>query len=154
MTDGRIRPSMTPQGPFLSEDAKSNIQRCFEKGDKRALFEMLYWCSAMGLPVPDWAAMAINKAYWQFDRGALKSWEEVFGKPFPGKSRKKAVTDSHAMAVQIEVRRLIGQGHALDEALFEKAAKKLRIGKRSTVSKLYYRALPPILRRKKKTAKN
>ena len=128
MTDDRIKASLTPQGHvILSEDAKSTIERRFEEGDKRSLFEMFFWCTALRLPVPDWAARAINKAYWQFDSGGLKSWEAVFGKPFPGKSRKKAFTDSHALAVQMEVHRIVWREEcAIDEDLFGKGRKEPR----------------------------
>jgi hypothetical protein len=107
----------------------------FEEGDKRALFEAINW-DQKGLP--DWVKKALGNAYWRFKDGDLKSWEEVFGKPFPGKSRKRARQRARALEVWTEVRLRINQGQPIDEHLFEQVGKKLGLGGHSTVSALYY----------------
>jgi hypothetical protein len=60
----------------------------FENGDKRALLGVIAQCARKELPLPAWAATAFCEAYFRSRDGKLKSWNEVFGKPWPGKSRK------------------------------------------------------------------
>lgn len=112
----------------------------FERGDKRALLKLVARCGERELPLPQWATAVVGDASYRSEKGQLKSWDEVFGKPYPGKSRKGTATESRAVEVWIEVRRLSGEGHPIDEALFERVGKKLKVGRRSTVSRLYWRA--------------
>jgi hypothetical protein len=112
----------------------------FENGDKRALLGVIAQCARKELPLPAWAATAFCEAYFRSRDGKLKSWNEVFGKPWPGKSRKGTATESRAVAVWIEVNRLHhDEGCPIDEGLFERVGKSLGVGRRSTISRLYWR---------------
>jgi hypothetical protein len=117
--------------------ALERLQRVYESGDNRALVGVLDICADGQLPLPEWAAKAIHVAYRQFETGKLESWDDVFGRPYPGKSRKGTVTKSRSGEVWREVRRLKQQGQPTDEYLFERAGKKLDL-RRATVSALYY----------------
>jgi hypothetical protein len=121
-----------------AKSALLRLQRVYEGGDHRALVEALAVCACNQLPLPEWAVKAIRVAYRQFETGKLESWDDVFGRPYPGKSRKGTVTKSRSGEVWREVRRLMQQEQPpTDEYLFERAGKKLGM-RRSTVSKLYY----------------
>jgi hypothetical protein len=112
----------------------------FENGDKRALLDVIMACADKQLPLPAWATAAFHDAFWRSRKGKLKSWNEVFGKPYPGKTRKGTATESRSTEVWIEVNRLHHfEGRTLDEGLFEYVGKKLGVGRKSTVSRLYWR---------------
>jgi hypothetical protein len=112
----------------------------FENGDKRALLDVILACARKDLPLPAWANAAFGEAFWRSRRGKLKSWNEVFGKPYPGKSRKGAATEARGIDIWLEINRLHHhEGRAIDEGLFELVGKKLGVGRRSTVSRLYWR---------------
>jgi hypothetical protein len=82
-------------------------------------------------------------ADFRWRRGKLKSWDDIFGKPFPGKRRTGTVTWSRQPEVLQEVRRLQKQEKLpIGPELFEKAGRNLGVGGKTTVSKLYYRKYP------------
>lgn len=106
--------------------------------DKRALMDMIVICAQLHAPLPAWASQAVMDADRRYRTGELVSWDNELGKPFPGKRRKGARTRSRKLEVWLEVRRLKQEGRAIGESLFEEVGKKLEIGGKSTVSRLYY----------------
>jgi hypothetical protein len=110
------------------------LRKDFEEGDKRALFEAICWA---GASLPDWVRKGLREAHERFECGDINSWEDIFGKPFPGKSRKTAQNRALGINIWVEVRRRIDQGQPIDEHLFEQVGKSFDM-KHSTVSKLYY----------------
>lgn len=123
-------------------DAKG--RRIQFRPDKHALMSMIVICAQLRLPLPIWAAQMVTDIEFRWRTGKLKSWEDVFGKPFRGKTRKGALTRSRKLEVWIEVQRLHQQGRPIDESLFEEVGKKLKIGGKSTVSHLYYEMEDPV----------
>jgi hypothetical protein len=127
------------------------------RGDKRALMDMIVYCAELHEPLPPWVAQTVLDAHAQGRSGRLKSWDDVFGKPYRGKSQRGAHTDSRKFEVWLEVRRLRRQEkRSIGPALFEEVAKILKIGRKrtrkgeightggSTVSRLYYQMDKPI----------
>ena len=100
---------------------------------------MIMDCADQELPLPAWATAAFREALDRRYKGKLKSWDEVFDKPYSGKTRKGTATQSRIVEVWLEVRRLHDvEGRPLDEGTFEDVGKKLGVGRKSTVSRLYW----------------
>jgi hypothetical protein len=124
----------------LYRRAESELRAQYEKGEKRALWEMLSHCFAYRWPLPEWATEALTEANSLFESGRLKSWEQVFGKPFRGKTQNGSFTSAQAWRVWKEVNRRLQQEEEqrLDDGLFEDVAKDLCIGGKTTIKNLYY----------------
>lgn len=138
----RLTRQELPQALFRVNEFRLRTQ--YEGGEKQALWEMLSFCVAYGWTLPEWVAVALTDADSRFESGRLKSWKEVFGKPFRKKTQKGSFTSALASPVWEEVNRLHRQrsdqwprGRPIDESLFEDVGKKFDIGK-TTVSNLYY----------------
>jgi hypothetical protein len=117
------------------------VQESFDCGDKRALFEALCICGEYR-PLPEWVVLAIRAGRRKFEDGQLESWDQIFGKAYPGKSRKTAVAKARAGYVWAEVQHLKNQGHPIDSELFEEVSRRIKKNrgytmKRSTVANLY-----------------
>ena len=91
--------------------------------------------------IPIWAVSAISDACIKAFRGEIKSWDEVFGKPIPsGKHQRGVNTEAQKFDVYIRVMQLKKAGHKINNDLFERVGKELRIGtvgRATTVKKLY-----------------
>jgi hypothetical protein len=110
----------------------------FRGGQKYALFAALTACIMWCRPLPSWASRELWEAYRRFCEGKLESWNEVFGKPFPGKRRTGKSTQQKGLRVWARVRQLHeSEGRHLDESLFEDVGKEFAVSA-STASKLYY----------------
>lgn len=59
----------------------------YKNGDKRALMDIILICAEQNIALPKWASKAIVLADDLYNNGQLKSWDDVFGKSFPGKRR-------------------------------------------------------------------
>lgn len=101
MTDSVVKSLYAPkrtvklgEGPEATSDATLDKNRQealdrerlrYEAGDKTAILEAVSCCAAWRLPFPVWLAAAFNDAYaarWRAT-SVLKSWDEVFGSPWP-----------------------------------------------------------------------
>jgi hypothetical protein len=91
--------------------------------------------------IPAWAASAIKHACIKAFHGEIKSWDEVFGKPIPkGKQQRGIQTAAMKFEVHGRVMELKEAGHKIDNDLFDRVGKELRIGtvgRATTVKKLY-----------------
>jgi len=67
--------------------------------NKHALMDMIVICAQWHVPLPAWAAQAVMDVERRYRTGKLKSWNDAFGKPFPGKGRAKARTRSRKREV-------------------------------------------------------
>ena len=95
----------------ILREISDNSRLSFQRGNNRALMDMIVTCAQLHMPLPAWAATGIVEADHRFRTGRLNSWEDVFGKPFPGKRRKGALTRSRKMEVRVEVRHFIEQSN-------------------------------------------
>jgi hypothetical protein len=118
--------------------------------NKRELLDMIVICAQLHRPLPPWVAQTVIDAHYRWRTGRLKSWEDVFGKPFRRKTQKGTFTKSRGLEVWLEVHRLRQNGFPVGQGLFEEAAKNLRIGQKtgesgwSTVRTLYYEQERPL----------
>jgi hypothetical protein len=129
----------------LDESAIEGGRRRFDKGEKHALFETIFYCNAREIPLPKWVDDPLRNAEALFQTGQLKSWDEIFGKPFPGKRRAGLLTRARRAEIFLEAYRLKKQNNLGEgRELFELVAKNLRIGHNdgwtgwATVRDIYY----------------
>jgi hypothetical protein len=131
----------------LDDAAIKGGKRRYEEGHKHAILETVFYCDAREIPLPKWVDETLRKAEDLFRTGQLQSWDEIFGKPFPGKRRAGLLTRSRNMEIFFEVYRLKKQHKmAEDRGLFEAVAENLKIGKKNedgwtgwaTVRDIYY----------------
>ena len=124
---------------FNFAQISENSRVRFHGGDKQQLMDVIIICSELNVPLPSWASQALQAAR----RSKLKSWDDVFGKPARINTRFRRML---RCAAWLTVRHLSKQGLPIDEALFQKAAENLQIGREvkdgwtggSTVKNFYY----------------
>jgi hypothetical protein len=126
-------------------------RRQFESGEnKHALLEAISVClvddALKEVPnplLPEWVKDALMHAHQRFSSAELESWDEIFGAPFPGKTRKGFLKLTRTMEIWTRVEKLKKQGRAVGGLLFDDVAAELEqegrgIGGGSTVRDLYY----------------
>jgi hypothetical protein len=111
----------------------------FRRGEKHSLIRALCWCVMSRRALPSWVSKELWHSFELFYEGHLMSWEDVFGKPFPGKRRKGASTRRKSLEVWIRVIERREEGAKLDDALFEEIGKEFGFGA-TTAKNLYYEA--------------
>jgi hypothetical protein len=110
----------------------------FRRGDEYALVNALRYCAMWCRPLPSWVAKKICRAHSQLRDGELRSWNDVFGKPFPGKRRKGILTRRKAVHVWHDVRELHEkESRRMDDSLFEDVGKRYRFSA-TTAKNPYY----------------
>jgi len=130
---------MTKETPEELEAIRKQIEtfcerakRNYEKGEKQFLLKTIIYCHGNKVPFPDWVKQQLYLATELFETGQLKSWDQIFGKPFPGKRRAGLFTRSRAFEICREANRLKKQHNFKeDRALFEQIAKNLKIGRKT-----------------------
>ncbi|MBK8993994.1 MAG: hypothetical protein IPM40_21230 [Gammaproteobacteria bacterium] len=137
---GRAADPTLPIAKVAAEyDLEAEPQR-FEAGDRMALMGAMRICANHDLPMPLWVSRAFISAYDQVLNCKAKSWDTVFGNPYPKgehlSARRKKRTK--APAVWVAINRAHKQGRAIDESLFTEVGKKLGLGK--TLAAEYYYA--------------
>lgn len=139
-----------PTLPFLQwaalQDLKQSEEK-FNKGDGWALMRAICACARCSLPLPDWAAKAYLRAYYKVVGCEEKSWDAVFGEPYPKGTNLNALKKKRELKFEVfntiidAVKR--DPGTAIDSQLFEDVGKKFNIGK--TLAEEYYREACGIL---------
>jgi hypothetical protein len=110
----------------------------FRDGEQYAVFAALTFCVMWCRPLPSWLSKELWLAYRLYSAGKLRSWDDVFGKSFPGKRRKGISTQQKALSVWAMVRQLHEvAGVNLDEA-FEQVGETCRFSA-ATAKNLYYK---------------
>jgi hypothetical protein len=71
----------------------------FEAGDKDALLWVLMICSQRNWRLPEWAREEFYTLYWRGAWGEMKSWDDVFGKPWGGGQRRAAIARSKGQSI-------------------------------------------------------
>ena len=119
-----------------------------EDNEERETGEDKYWvltaikiCADSHLPLPDWVATAYSEAYDKIKNAEAKSWDSVFGHPYPKGAHLSALRKrvENAMPVWKEVNSKLKKqpDTAIDEYLFEIVGKKFGVGK-TLASEYYY----------------
>jgi hypothetical protein len=129
--------------PLTAEQKEKFLEMCglatrlaYEDGDKRVLIETMWWCMSLGFPLFNWAQQAFIDAYHRSWKGELKSWDQVFGKPFRGKTAKGAAAAARAGEVYYQVSRRMAGGSKIP-AVFADVGEALGLSA-STVRDAYY----------------
>lgn len=146
-------PREEPRGPVFQWQAAQNIQQereQIEAGDGFSILAAIASCVTYGLVAPEWLARAYLRSYRKVLSCESASWDEVFGKPYPGKKladlRRRRQLRLAVFNSVSEIRK--SEGTSIDVGLFEQVAQKFNIGK-TLCSELYYEAkkmmpaLPP-----------
>jgi hypothetical protein len=122
-----------------SESLLADLEHQFDNGDRHALIRAIGACVLESKSLPDWIQWELTQAYFRFEMGKLDSWDDVFGKPFPGKSRQRTLKETRAF----EVWRRVNEHENPIPGAFEDVAAELSnegrgVGGASTVRDLYY----------------
>jgi hypothetical protein len=154
MSDGKIslrqiiRRSVMGESKLWPIDDKHPAVGSFEeryqagKGDKQILLWAINFYAQERQPIPDWAAEALNEIIYSAAEGKFACWDDVFGKIFAGIQRRRTQTLSRMLDVYYRVRELHAKGHPIDNILFERVGRELKLRARgkTTVQELYLRA--------------
>jgi len=119
-----------------------SLENRFKKGDKQILLWAIDYYAQKKQPIPEWAAKALNELIYCAAVGKFASWNDAFGKIFVQIQRRKAQTLARMLDVYYRVRELHAEGHSIDNCLFERVGKELKMpaSGRTTVQGLYLRA--------------
>jgi hypothetical protein len=118
----------------------ARLKRQFEAGSGFALLAAIRVCARANMVMPDWVADGYVERYDKILNCHAASWDEVFGKPYPGKHvselRKRRVLRP-AVWLRIREIRKWEPETAIDERLFERVGGEFSIGK-TRCGELYY----------------
>jgi hypothetical protein len=117
----------------FSEEIKSHHQ----SGNPLALMDMIFWCATFGWKLPQWAADAFITAADKVRSAQLGSWDEAFGKPYPGEHVGKVRRNLKSMAIYLRVTELHGPDSPIDNGMFERVGKEFSLAK-TQCAELYY----------------
>lgn len=136
-------PGRSYAGPLFQAAAHERIEALreqYDAGDRVALLEAVHLCAWHELVLPEWAALKFMAAYREAAHARAASWDDVFGKPWPGKHlaslrRRRELI----LPVRARIRELLQHRDPppLDEELFESVGKEFGIGK-TLCQEFYY----------------
>ena len=121
---------------FLHKKFLSECQLHYESGQRNALIVAILWCIQEGLPPSPWLRNECKKAW----RTVKKSWDEVFGPPFPkGKhwhyyNRNLKIGDRLKERIEFLHEK---EGRSITQGLFEEVGKEFGVSG-SVARDLYY----------------
>jgi hypothetical protein len=132
------------RGPSSQWNSINNIKTCKKQyldGDKGAALYALHLCMLDNLPPPKWVQKAFIQAYQTINSYNAKSWDEVFGRPYPKntqlKARQKRRELSASVYHRISHKLSENPNIPIDEFLFQTVADELNLYK-TQVSEYYY----------------
>src|SRR5688572_20847980 len=106
--------------PSHMEDMEE-LRRRYGAGQKRAVMDALFICLSSRKSVPRWVGDAFEKAFWTVTSAGARSWDDVFGKPWPKGARLKDARTRIEYRYQIwhYCRSLHANGMPIGAELFE-----------------------------------
>lgn len=120
-----------------------HLQEAFAGGDKFALMRAIRICANHDLPMPEWTSKAYIKAYDAVVNAREKSWDAVFGQPYPKGSHLSAIRKQRTLQFAVHNRisdvRKTDPAIAIDVDLFDRVGQEFNIGK--TLAAEYYYAV-------------
>jgi hypothetical protein len=131
-----------PTLPHAQWFALQQLDVCHKnyEADPYYLMTAIRICANHQLPLPHWAANAYIKAYDTVNNARAKSWNSVFGNPFPKGQHLSAIRKKRILSVavwnEITLIRKMNPETPIDESLFEEVGKKFCLGK--TLAREYY----------------
>ena len=140
--------SSRTDGPFWQWVALRDLdfmRQRYEDGDHSVVLQAVHRCAQRSIPLPDWVAQAFVAGYNRVVNCRAKSWDDVFGRPYPKGANLNALRKRRTIrfAVWNEVQRILMSepDTAIDAGLFERVGKSVRlpVGK-TEADKLYYQA--------------
>lgn len=137
------RPWTDPTLPLKQWFALQELDICHKNYEKHPylLMTAIRICANHELPLPEWAATAYIRAYDTVNNARAKSWDTVFGNPYPKGKHLSAIRKKrmNGVAVWNEITRIrqMDPDIPIDEELFEIVGKKLGLGK-TLASEYYY----------------
>jgi hypothetical protein len=117
----------------------------YEAGDKSELLYCLSHCLGYGRPVPDWLRKAFRDAEHLVRSCQVKSWDDVFGRPFKGGDARLARQRHIYLATQKVFEAICDRhaaGEALDDKLFASVAREYGVGGSTAAKEIYYEIAP------------
>ncbi len=124
------------------------VRAAVENGDGLAVLYAVKICAQEEIPMPPWLARRfVDRANMVLQEKAA-SWDDAFGKPWPGvKLTSLRRWQRDLISVHQRIHELLAGDNppAIDEALFERVGKPLKLGK-TAVSELWYEKDSPLLR--------
>lgn len=140
------RPDADPTLPYYQWAAMQTLKHLegeFCKGDSWALMSAIRICAQHDLSMPDWASRAYISAYDRVLNAREKSWDAVFGSPYPKGTNLNSLRKKQKMrpAVWSRIVETIkcNPEIPIDSCLFENIGKEFNIGK--TLAEEYYREM-------------
>jgi hypothetical protein len=133
----RGKPSSWPIDPAFPPTG--NFEADFNAGDKQALLWAIHDAATKEVPIPKWAAEALDKELHQAVTGKYESWDDVFGPLFAKATQQRGIRTKARM---FDVEDRIDQIHEeekvpINDLLFERVGKELGVGGKTTTSNLY-----------------
>lgn len=127
----------------FTECEQSALER-LAQGDRGELLRFINWCFRQRREVPAWAQESLDEAVTKVAEFEVKSWDEVFSRPFK-KGKQLAAARRKSIQVAAEVWRCANArrraGESVDSAFFAAIGKELGIGGATVVSEIYYAIL-------------
>jgi hypothetical protein len=131
-------------GDALDHDWYSEENRkSYEAGDKTALLRALVHCALFRRAMPEWASQAFVLIYRAALAGEIRSWDDVFGRPWRQEKSRAQQRGVRTQSWKWEVWKLVQELHEgegkppIDDVLFERVGRRLGIGGKSTIKALY-----------------
>lgn len=146
-----------PLYQWLALKKLDQLEACFADGDEFALMDAIHECAQHELLLPDWAARAYLKGFYAVVNARSKSWDEVFGSPYPPHTKLHNVRTNrvngakiYSLVNQIQMRE---PKTSIDRGLFDRVGEMFNVSG-SQAEKLYYKEKAkwdnPILRKNEK----
>ena len=112
----------------------------YDQGDKTQILYCLHWCFIGDVPIPPWLKQAFKNAFNAKSEGKIKSWDEVFGRPFKKGTRPERELYKRRIASGLydRVEERHSAGEPIDKSLFEAVGKDFGVGG-TVAAELYYR---------------
>jgi hypothetical protein len=123
------------QGP---EAVSEHVRSLHLSDHPQALTDMIYWCLKLGWPIPQWAADAFIVAVEKVRFAEVDSWDDAFGKPYPGEHIGKVRRHRKSTAIYLRVTELHERGTPIDtENMFAPVGKEFGLAA-TQCKQLYY----------------
>lgn len=121
------------------EDYSVEVRRAFEKGDRRALLRMLWFCVLYRWPAPDWAANVFDAFYRAALDGDIESWDDVFGRPNTREATgDTSQTANRRFAIWGKAKEISeDEGVPINDLLFGRISRELRIDDAKQAAEMY-----------------
>jgi hypothetical protein len=132
-----------PKLPYWQWHGLRQLDECERRyqNDSFMLMYAIRICARHALPLPDWVARAYSEAYDKVHKYHARSWDEVFGKPYPKgrhlSASRKLLEKSQGVWAEITKIKEECPNRPIDEFLFEEVGEKFNIGK-TKASEYYY----------------